>query len=179
MTQHRTDPIPEPDAAAPRWRGVKQLAVFAIVGLALCLAAYQLAVSWSARHLAGSDDLEWLRMEFSLGDAEMARIRALHEGYLPRCQEFCTRIAAQKRELRAALQTATNVTPDLEQKLSEIAALRAQCQAAMLRHFVEVSRAMPAPQGRQYLIKMEQLTLGGHDQMEQRMGEAHSSHGSH
>lgn len=154
---------------------------FVIAAVALCFGAYRLADYFSARQLAHSgDDLEWLRMEFQLSDAEMARIRPLHEGYLPRCQDYCERIAAKQRELRAALATATNVAPDIEQKLAEIAALRAQCQTAMLRHFVEVSRAMPPEQGRRYLARMEQLTVGAHEQIEQRMsGEGHSSHGPH
>ena len=36
-----------------------------------------------------TDDLSWLRTEFHLGDAEMARIRKLHEGYLPQCAGMC------------------------------------------------------------------------------------------
>ena len=34
-----------------------------------------------------ADDLSWLQSEFHLSDAEMARIRQLHEGYLPQCIE--------------------------------------------------------------------------------------------
>ena len=116
-----------------------------------------------------ADDLGWLQMEFHLGDAEMARIRELHEGYLPKCAEMCAKIAAKKDELAAVLGASTNLTAEAQAKLNEIATLRAQCQAQMLEHFAAVSQAMPPEQGRRYLAEMKQLTLGTNEQMEQSM----------
>jgi hypothetical protein len=150
-----------------------------VASAALCFAAYRLAGHFSARHLARTtDDLDWLRVEFRLRDAELARIRQLHEGYLPTCRGFCDRIAAKQRELQAALDRGTNVTSAVELTLADIATLRAQCQAAMLRHFAEVSRVMPPEQGRRYLTEVQRLTLGFHEQVENRMsGEALGPHG--
>jgi len=119
-----------------------------------------------------ADDLDWLRQEFHLNAADMARIRQLHNGYLPKCGEMCARIAAKKQELDEALAGATNVTAAVEQKLTELGELRAQCQAQMLRHFIEVSRVMPPEQGRRYLAEMQRLTLGAHEQIEQSMSPA-------
>jgi hypothetical protein len=119
-----------------------------------------------------ADDLGWLRAEFHLNDAEMARIRELHEGYLPQCAEVCAKIAAKKRELDSLLGTGTNFTVETQAKLNEIAELRAQCQAQMLRHFIAVSQAMPPEQGRRYLAEMKRLTLDHHQQMEQSMSGA-------
>ena len=116
-----------------------------------------------------ADDLNWLRTEFHLGDAEMARIRELHEGYLPKCGEICARIAAKKSELDALLAGKTNVTAAAQAKLNEIAALRAQCQSNMLQHFIAVSQAMPPEEGQRYLAKMKKLALDDHEQMEQSM----------
>ena len=116
-----------------------------------------------------TDDLSWLRDEFHLGDAEMARIRELHEGYLPKCAEMCAKIAAKKAELESVLGNGTNITGEAQTKLNELAALRAQCQAQMLQHFATVSQAMPTEQGRRYLAEMQKLTLGTHEQMEQSM----------
>ncbi len=116
-----------------------------------------------------ADELAWLQTEFHLGDAEMARIRALHEGYRPKCAEMCAKIAAKKAELDAVLGGRTNLTAEAQAKLNELAALRAQCQAQMLQHFVTVSQAMPPEQGRRYLAEMQQLTLGDHEAMEQSM----------
>ena len=116
-----------------------------------------------------ADDLSWLRTEFHLGDAEMARIRKLHEGYLPKCEEMCAKIAAKKVELDAVLGNSTNVTTVVQAKLDELAALRSQCQAQMLQHFATVSQAMPPEQGRRYLAEMQKLTLGAHEQTEESM----------
>ena len=128
-----------------------------------------------------ADDLEWLRREFHLNDAELARVRRLHEGYLPKCRVMCERIAAKKLELEAAFAASTNaVTPAIETKLNEVAALRAQCQAQMLEHFYEVSQAMPPAQGRRYLAEMQRLTLGFHEQIENRMsGQPSPAHAHH
>jgi hypothetical protein len=116
-----------------------------------------------------ADDLSWLRDEFHLSDAEMARIRELHEGYLPKCAAMCAKIAAKKSELESVLGTSTNITAEAQTKLNEVAELRAQCQAQMLQHFISVSQAMPPEQGRRYLAEMKRLTLGTNDLMEQSM----------
>src|SRR5947207_4953582 len=96
-------------------------------------------------------ELDWLRQEFHLSDSEMARVRELHEGYLPKCAEMCRRIADKKLEMENALAGATNVSSAAQQKMIELGELRARCQAQMLEHFMEVSRAMPPEQGRRYL----------------------------
>ena len=125
-----------------------------------------------------TDNLDWLRTEFHLSAAELARIRDLHEGYRPKCAELCSRIAAKKSELDALLGPSTALTAEAQAKLNELAALRAQCQAQMLQHFVAVSQAMPPAEGRRYLERMKQLTLGSHQQIEQSMsdGSAHEHH---
>jgi len=156
------------------------LALF-LAGAAIAGASYLLARRICVRELATSgDDLAWLRDEFHLSDAEMQRIRQLHEGYLPKCHENCARIAAKKKELQAALDNAQGMTPEAQQKLAEVAALRAQCQANMLAHFYEVSRAMPPAQSRRYLAEMQRLSLGFHEQIENTMsGDTSSPHGHH
>jgi len=148
--------------------------VILIGALALCGAVFA-GSYFTARHATmvcctrTMDDLSWLQTEFHLSDAEMARIRELHEGYLPKCGEVCMKIAAKKSELDAALGDGTNITAEAQVKLNELAALRAQCQAQMLQHFITVSQAMPPEEGRRYLDEMKQLTLGSHEQMEQSM----------
>jgi hypothetical protein len=93
----------------------------------------------------------------------------LHEGYEPKCAELCAQIAARNRELQSLIGNGTNVDAAAQAKLNEIAALRAQCQAQMLQHFVTVSQAMPPEQGQRYLAEMKRLTLGSHEQTEQSM----------
>jgi hypothetical protein len=123
------------------------------------------------------DDLGWLRTEFHLGDAEMARIRELHNGYLPGCERRCAKIAEMKRELDLLLAD-TNQFAAAQEKLKEIAALRADCQSEMLKHFIAVSQVMPPEQGQRYLAEMKKLTLGSHEQIEQSMSD-HAGHEHH
>lgn len=125
-----------------------------------------------------ADDLNWLRQEFQLNDAEMTRIRQLHEGYMPKCADMCARIAAKKQEVDGALAGATNVSSVAAQKLVELAELRARCQTQMLQHFVDVSHAMTPEQGRRYLAEMQRVTLGFHEQIEQSMSD-HAGHEHH
>ena len=129
----------------------------------------------SACYAKSNDSLDWLRQEFHLSDADMARVRALHEGYMPKCAEMCAQIASKKQELDQALAGATNVSPAVEQKLRELAVLRSQCQAQMLEHFIQVSQSMPPQEGRRYLAEMERLTITAHEQTEQTMSD-HAGH---
>ncbi len=149
---------------------------------ALALGAAIFACSfYAARHTTvlccaqPADDLNWLRLEFHLSDADLARIRELHEGYLPKCAEMCAKIAAAKRELDSLVGPDTNLTAAAQAKVKEIADLRAQCQAQMLAHFVAVSQTMPPEPGARYLAEMKKLTLGDHGQMEESMSD-HPGH---
>ena len=151
-----------------------------LAGAAIAGTSYLLARRICLRQLApAGNDLAWLRDEFHLSDTEMQRIRPLHEGYLPKCRENCARIAAKKQELQAALDKAQGMTSEAQQKLAEVAALRAKCQSNMLAHFYEVSRAMPPEQGRRYLAEMQRLTLGFHEQIENTMSGGTSSPHAH
>ena len=91
---------------------------------ALALGAAVFAGSYFVSQRAGvvycanpADDLSWLRKEFHLNDAEMARIRQLHESYLPQCAKMCALIAAKKAEVQAALANGTNVTAEAAEKI--------------------------------------------------------------
>ena len=118
-----------------------------------------------------TDELDWLREEFHLSDAELTKVRELHEGYRPQCTEMCQQIGAKQAELMTTLADATNFNATIETKLSELHALRAQCLGQMLKHFMEVSRAMPSEQGRRYLVEMQKLTLSFSGPCEQAMCE--------
>lgn len=156
------------------------LTAMLLVGTVVFLAGQLIADHWCVKYAAPpSDDLAWLRLEFRLNEAELARVRQLHEGYMPKCRDFCERIDVQKRALQAILAAATNSPAVIEQKLIEVGTLRAQCQSAMLQHFHEVSQVMPMEQGRRYLAEMQRLTLGFHEEIEHAMSSnASNSHGN-
>ena len=143
-------------------RRTLSLLVLAVVVVGGVFAACHFAVCrWRVVHAVHvEDELVWLRTEFRLTAPELAEVRRLHEGYLPACDAMCVRIAEARKELTVALAGSTNVTPVVEQRLAALAQLRAECQAAMLRHFYTVSRAMPPEAGRRYLTQMQAATLG-------------------
>jgi hypothetical protein len=147
------------------------------VGAALFGGAFYCARYFCVHPVATStDDLDWLRMEFNLTEAHLAKVRVLHEGYLPICEANCRNIALKKRELKQAEAAGTNTTETLRQLQAEVTALRTKCQTEMLAHFEEVSLAMPPEQGQRYLAEMKRLTLGSHEQVEESMSGA-SKHG--
>ena len=161
-------------------RAWSTLATAVLIGVAAFGCAFFLSQRLS-RTVPGSraDDLDWLRQEFNLSDSDLAKVRTLHDGYLPQCGEMCRQIAAKKRELEQALTGATNLSATAEARLVELHTLRARCQSQMLQHFIAVSQAMPPEQGRRYLAEMQRLTLGFHEQIEQSMsnheGHAHGN----
>jgi hypothetical protein len=139
--------------------------IIIFAGLAFALAGY-LGVYHITMSCCGTlatapnAKLAWLKEEFHLGDAEFQRISDLHQAYTPACRARCERIDAKNAELRALLAKSAAVTPEVERALVESAELRSDCQVAMLRHFVEVSRVMPPEAGRRYLDWVCARTLG-------------------
>ena len=103
-------------------------------------------------------ELVWLKQEFKLSDSEFERLSKLHEAYLPQCRERCRLIRQMNDRLGQLLATTSDLTPAIENALTERAKMRSECQAAMLKHFFEVSRTMPPEQGRRYLAWVQEQT---------------------
>lgn len=104
--------------------------------------------------------LDWMQRQFHLNDDAMARIQKLHDNYLTECKAMCRMIAEKQEEVAAAMENTTNVSPVAKQKLTELAACRAQCQSRMLQYFIDVSHNMPPAEGKRYLAQMRRLALG-------------------
>ena len=113
-------------------------------------------------------ELAWLKKEFKLSDAEFARISQLHAAYMPQCAMRCQRIEEQNQKLKQLSSQATTVTPEIQSLLADRAKMRADCEAEMMKHFQEVSRAMPPEQGRRYLAWVQEQTILRGQAMENR-----------
>jgi hypothetical protein len=124
-------------------------------------------------------ELAWLKREFNLNPAEYARITQLHEAYLPQCAERCRVIAGQNLKLKQLLAQGTTVTEEIQSLLVERAGTRARCEAEMLKHFQEVSRAMPPEQGRRYLAWVQEHTVLRVQAMESRHSDHHTMEDPH
>ena len=150
-----------------------------IIG-ALALGAGIFAGAYCISHRASAiccanrtDALGWLRSEYHLKDAEMARLRQMQEAYMPQCAKMCALVEAKNAEIQATLAHGTNVDRDIGRELADLGLLRAQCQEQMLRYFMAVSQAMPPEEGRRYLAEMEKSTLGYPSPMVQAMSDSH------
>ena len=143
---------------------MKRAVIILAVGLFLGVAAF-CAVFYSStapqRQVRESPapELAWLKKEFNLGEAEFARISKLHAGYEPHCKDMCRRIDEQNAKLRRLISGSSGMTPEIQNALAEAARLRTECQTMMLNHFYEVSRSMPATQGRRYLDWVQEKTF--------------------
>jgi hypothetical protein len=163
---------------------MKKSSVILLSGMAGCIAAFALfylAGTASSRELMREPqpELAWLKKEFNLADAEYARIVALHQAYLPQCAERCRRIEELNTKLRQLVAASPSVTPEIQAVMAERAKMRADCEAEMLKHFLEVSRTMPPEQGRRYLSWIEQQTFLRGEAMEQQHRNANGSHQHH
>jgi hypothetical protein len=144
-----------------------------LAGLVVCAAAfcgvyYRGTAPMREAMSAPQPELAWLKQEFNLSDTEFARITRLHQAYLPQCGQRCGLVEQQTERLRQLLANADTVTPEIRNLLAQRAAIRAECEAEMLKHFLAVSRTMPPEQGRRYLAWIEQQTLLRATAMESR-----------
>jgi len=103
--------------------------------------------------------LAWLQKEFRLNDAQYARLREVHDAYRPECMEMCRQIDAKNAQIEKLLAATNIVTPEIRQALTEAAAIRGECEAAMLEHFYRVAQTMPPEQGKRYLAWVQRETL--------------------
>jgi Tfp pilus assembly protein PilO len=143
---------------------MKRAGIILLICLGVAVAAYAgVYFSSTAAHRAllecDQPELAWLKKEFDLSDAELARLSQLHAAYQPHCKEMCRRIDEQDKKLRQLLAPTNTVTPEIEQAIADSARLRGECHRDMLQHFFEVSRTMPPEQGRRYLQWVQQRTF--------------------
>jgi hypothetical protein len=143
---------------------MKRPALILITGVALAVAAYfgfYLALTAKSRSLSSSQEpeLQWLKNEFHIADAEFGRISEMHDSYRAGCARRCRLIDEKNAELKRLLACTTSLTPEMEKALAETGRLRAECQMKMLQHFFEVSQTMPQEQGRRYLAWVTERTI--------------------
>ena len=149
---------------------MKRAWLILVAGVLLACAAYcgvYFMATAPGRSLENSDtpELAWLKKEFHLSDAEFKRISELHAAYLPECGKMCQLVADKNAELRELLAKNSQMTPEIESNLAESAKIRAQCEAAMLKHFFAVSQTMPPAEGKRYLHWVQEQTFGTMQEM--------------
>ena len=151
------------DTPSPRFL-LKTPWLILLGGLLVGLAAYTciyLGATAGQRSMENSPhpEMAWLKNEYRLTDPQFSLVLLMHDGYRPKCVEMCRRIDDQNARVQQLLVATNSVTPEIKQALAQSAQLRAECEAAMLDHFYQVSRAMPPDQAKRYLSWVQEQTL--------------------
>ena len=103
---------------------------------------------------APNSELEWLRHEFHLSDAQFRKIADLQSEYAPVCGEMCQRIMEANTRLDRLLSENREVTPAVEAAIREAGSVQDDCRKQMLAHIYRVGAQMNPADGQRYLRLM-------------------------
>ena len=137
-------------------RGLWVLVVFLVVAAAGYGTYYGCATA-SARAMLSrpASEMEWLRQEFHLSDAQAAKVKALHAAYVPKCDEMCRKIIEANAHLEELVSTGNRLSPEIAAAFDRATAVQADCRKQMLAHIYEVSAQMDPAEGRRYFALMK------------------------
>jgi hypothetical protein len=107
-------------------------------------------------------ELAWLKSEIHLSDEELAKVKALHLAYRPKCLEMCRGIAEARQKLQEAAQAQREWNPGLEQAVQEHARVQADCQRAMLQHLYATAAVLRQEKAELFLKATLPAALGGY-----------------
>ncbi|MEI6562526.1 MAG: periplasmic heavy metal sensor [Verrucomicrobiota bacterium] len=137
------------------WLAALILCMAALAGALAFVTVYRPAVVPECCRLHSSaKELDWLRHEYHLSDAQFERIAQLHADYAPRCAAMCQRVGVQRDRLSALIQAAHETSPEVLEALNATAALEAECRQATLSHIYAVAAVMPPGEGRRYIATL-------------------------
>ncbi len=135
--------------------GLLILVLALAVGVAGYCTYYRCATAPTQAMLAApGGEMEWLRREYHLSDAQFTRIRQMHGEYAPQCDLMCEKIGKANARLDQIIKASATFTPEVDVAMSECVAVQAECRRALLRHIYDVSAEMPAEDGARYLRMM-------------------------
>ena len=99
-------------------------------------------------------EMEWLREEYHLSDAQFTRIIELHRQYAPKCDLMCQKIARANEHLHAVIDANKTFTSEAGAAMDDCVAVQAECRKALLAHIYAVSQEMAPEDGARYLKMM-------------------------
>lgn len=121
---------------------------------AYCLYFYCATQPVQAMMSKPEGEMEWLRGEFALTDAQFTKIKVLHESYRPKCALMCQRITEANVQVDTLIEKNQTLTPEIENALKRASAVQEECRQAMLAHIYAVSARMNPESARRYLEMM-------------------------
>jgi hypothetical protein len=138
---------------------------FAIVGACAAAAITFWGINFFAtrdlRQMAAAPngELEWLRQEFHLSDAQFKSIADLQSAYTPVCGEMCQRIMEANSKLDRLLSENREMTPEVEAAIKEAGLVQYDCRKQMLAHIYRVGAQMNPADGQRYLHLMRSRVI--------------------
>jgi len=122
--------------------------------LGACVAGflgYALIYHYRVAEAAPMDEMQWLRQEFALTDAQFAEVQRLETAYRPICDGHCLNYTEAYTKLTALLKQNNTWTPETQQAVETLYQVEMECHRDMLKHAYDVSAVMSPGQGRRYL----------------------------
>ncbi len=147
------------------------LLTVATLAVVTYLACYHFATRETRQMLGASDDIAWLRSEYSLNDEQARDIAALQTAYEPHCMEMCAKIAHSGERLERLLSQSKTMTTELEAALREASQTQIDCRAATLTQAFAISAHISPEQAARYRAMVAERVLAGylpHTTMTQR-----------
>ena len=108
---------------------------------------------------APNGNLEWLRREFHLNDAQFKAVADLESAYTPICNEMCRRIVEANAKVDRLVSENREMTAELETALREAGNVQLDCHRQMLAHIYRVSAIMSPKEGQRYLSMMKSRVI--------------------
>lgn len=129
--------------------------VIVILSLALLACLYGGIYGWITADTAQAmqsdhPELEWLRREYQLSEAQFSEIREKHEAHDIVCQELCRDLVTVQKELESVITTHPTASREVREALAAWTKQRNRCREATLTHMYEVSSVMEEDSAARY-----------------------------
>ena len=139
---------------------MKKALIIITMAVAVAIAGYAISYRCATASAASmltkpGGEMEWLKCEYHLSDAQFARIQQLHRQYAPKCDLMCEKISKANDRLDQLVNSNRTVTPEVTAAMKECLAAQAECREAMLGHVYAVSAEMSPEDGARYLQMMK------------------------
>jgi hypothetical protein len=136
------------------WVFFAVVGAFAAAAITFCVINFFATRDLRQMAAAPNSELEWLRQEFHLNDAQFKKIADLQSEYAPVCSEMCQRIMEANSKLDLLLSDNREVTPEVEAAIREAGLVQYDCRKQMLAHIYRVGAQMNPTDGERYLRLM-------------------------
>jgi hypothetical protein len=134
---------------------MKKLILLLLGACVAGLLSYALFYRYQVAEAAPTDQMQWLRKEFALTDAQFAQVQKLETEYRPICDGHCRDYSAAYAHLTELLNQNRAWTPETRQAVEALYQAEMECHRDLLKHAYEVSAVMSPEQGRRYLAMVE------------------------